>query len=128
MATLGWWAANKHLRVHHSHSVEQEVEWMYAFDIHCNAYLPLFVLLHVAQYLLLPVLCGPSFGAVLLANTLYACGAGAYCYVTFLGYMYLPFLERTEYFLYPIGAVGVLYVLAVVLRINVASAVLGLYL
>jgi hypothetical protein len=30
-------------------SVEQEVEWMYAFDIHCNAYIPGFILLHGVQ-------------------------------------------------------------------------------
>jgi len=28
-----------------SHHVQQRVEWMYAFDIHCNAFLPLFVML-----------------------------------------------------------------------------------
>lgn len=43
------WFSNKHLRVHHAHSVEQEVEWLYAFDIHCNGFFPLFVLLYVVQ-------------------------------------------------------------------------------
>lgn len=30
-------------------SVEQEVEWMYAFDIHCNGFVPVFVLLYVVE-------------------------------------------------------------------------------
>ena len=30
-------------------SVEREVEWLYAFDVHCNAYIPGFILLHVVQ-------------------------------------------------------------------------------
>lgn len=90
VATAGWWFANKHLRVHHSHSVEQEVEWLYAFDIHCNAYFPLFVLLHPVQYLLLPLLLsqgGLAFLGLLLGNALYAGALIAYTYVHFLGYM-----------------------------------------
>ncbi len=30
-------------------SVEKEVEWLYAFDVHCNAYIPGFIILHVLQ-------------------------------------------------------------------------------
>lgn len=38
--------ANRHLTVVQSSShVRQSVEWLYAFDIHCNAFFPLFALL-----------------------------------------------------------------------------------
>ena len=38
--------ANRHLTVHQSTShVRQQVEWLYAFDIHCNAFIPVFVVL-----------------------------------------------------------------------------------
>lgn len=38
--------ANRHLTDHKSSShVRQSVEWLYAFDIHCNAFFPVFVLL-----------------------------------------------------------------------------------
>jgi hypothetical protein len=37
-ATVGRGVANGHLLAHRAHSVEQRVEWLYAFDIHCNAY------------------------------------------------------------------------------------------
>jgi hypothetical protein len=37
-ATLGQSIANTHLLAARSHSVEQRVEWLYAFDIHCNAF------------------------------------------------------------------------------------------
>ena len=30
-------------------SVEKEVEWLYAFDVHCNAYIPGFIILHGVQ-------------------------------------------------------------------------------
>lgn len=43
------WIANSRLLQHRSHSVEQEVEWMYALDIHSNSFFPLFVWLYVVQ-------------------------------------------------------------------------------
>lgn len=49
IASVCWWVANARLRVHHSHSVEQRVEWLYAFDVHCNGFVPFFLLTHVAQ-------------------------------------------------------------------------------
>jgi len=52
--------ANKYLRQRHSHSVEQEVEWMYAFDVHINSYMCSFMLTHVLQYFVLPILLSPS--------------------------------------------------------------------
>jgi hypothetical protein len=46
IASLGREMANRHLTVHQSSShVRQSVEWLYAFDIHCNAFFPVFVLL-----------------------------------------------------------------------------------
>jgi len=46
LATLCREIANRHLTVHSSTShVKQQVEWLYAFDIHCNSFLPVFVLL-----------------------------------------------------------------------------------
>jgi hypothetical protein len=46
VATMGREVANRHLTDHKSSShVRQSVEWLYAFDIHCNAFFPVFVLL-----------------------------------------------------------------------------------
>ncbi len=67
-------------------NVEQEVEWLYAFDIHCNGFFPMFVLLFVAQFFLAPLLLSPDFLATVLANTLYAAAFAYYHYITFLGY------------------------------------------
>ncbi len=50
VASVGSHVANKYLRqASHSHSVQQEVEWMYAFDVHCNAFLCSFLLTYVLQ-------------------------------------------------------------------------------
>jgi hypothetical protein len=47
VASVGRLVANQHLMMSErspSH-VKQDVEWLYAFDVHCNAFVPLFVLL-----------------------------------------------------------------------------------
>ncbi|KAG5189299.1 UNC-50 family-domain-containing protein [Tribonema minus] len=81
-ATAGRALADAHMLVRRAHSVEQRVKWLYAFDIHCNAFLMLFIAVYVGQkFLLLPVLLGRSAGALLLSNALYALGFGAYCYI-----------------------------------------------
>lgn len=128
LATGGWWISNHFFRVQHSHSVEQEVEWVYAFDIHCNAFFPLFVLLYVGQYLFLPLLIDQSLFSIVAGNTLYAVALGYYVYVNFLGYMYLPFLhkEKVTCLLYPAGLVFLLYLCFTILQISVARLVLGI--
>ena len=47
MASVGRLVANQHLMTaeRSSSHVKQNVEWLYAFDVHCNAFVPLFVLL-----------------------------------------------------------------------------------
>ena len=48
VSSAAWYAANRFLRRRNlpSHAVEQHVEWLYAFDVHCNSYFPLFLLLY----------------------------------------------------------------------------------
>ena len=66
------------------------------------------------QFFLLPLVLGQSLIAMLVANTLYAAGFAWYWYITHLGYRALPFLSQTEVFLFPIAAVGLLYVLNII--------------
>jgi hypothetical protein len=37
------------MRQYHSHSVEQDVEWLYAFDVHANAFFCSFLVTYVLQ-------------------------------------------------------------------------------
>ncbi|ETW04624.1 hypothetical protein H310_03819 [Aphanomyces invadans] len=128
-STLTWWCANEFLRLGQPASssarspatdtffVAQAVEWQYAFDIHCNSFFIFFLVVHVLQFLFLPWLLSPSLVSLVVANTIYAVGCGSYVYITFLGYMALPFLHHTERFLYPIVAIGGLYLSSVVLQL-----------
>jgi len=92
-----------------SRHVKQSVEWLYAFDIHCNAFFPFFVVTYGVQFFLLPIVLDDSLFALIVANTLYAIAFSWYFYITHLGYRALPFLKNTEAFLYPIVAVMLLW-------------------
>mmetsp|Transcript_3119 Transcript_3119/g.10306 ORF Transcript_3119/g.10306 Transcript_3119/m.10306 type:complete len:282 (+) Transcript_3119:1359-2204(+) len=107
------------------------VEWLYAFDVHCNAFFVYFVGSYVLHFFLLPITLMPrSFVAMLVANTLHASAFAAYFYVTHVGFRTLPFLQDTEVFLYPaLGALALL-LLSIVLgllgfRLNFSIAALS---
>mmetsp|Transcript_23817 Transcript_23817/g.50525 ORF Transcript_23817/g.50525 Transcript_23817/m.50525 type:complete len:290 (+) Transcript_23817:144-1013(+) len=112
MASVGRLVANQHLMTaeRSSSHVKQNVEWLYAFDVHCNAFVPLFVLLYGVQFFLLPLVLGTSLLSLGVSNTLFAIAFGWYFYITHLGYRALPFLSNTEVFLFPIAAILVIYV------------------
>lgn len=118
VATFSWFISNKYLRTQSFHGVEQRMEWMYAFDIHCNSFFPLFLVLDVLHYFLLPFLIQPTLAATVTSNFLYAVALCYYLYISSLGYSTLPFLLKTEVFLYPSVPVVVTAVVLSVLRIN----------
>ena len=84
----------------------------YAFDVHCNGYFPLFLIVYVTQFFLVPILLKPAFLSTFLANTLYGLACCYYWYITFLGYQVLPFLNKTTIFLYPCVAIGAAYIVS----------------
>lgn len=113
VATIGWAIANFHMR--QGAAVSERVEWLYAFDVHCNSFVPLFILVHVAQFLLLPLLNSESYVSAFMANFLYAVAFCAYFYMTHLGYRTLPFLKGTELYLYPVVAVVIIFLSSLVM-------------
>merc|ERR1712087_240319 len=122
ISSVCWYLANTYLRSKgsHSHTVEQRVEWLYAFDVHCNSYFPVFLALYVAQYLLSPLLLQRTFISSLLSIALYGFSLSYYHYMNFLGYSALPFLDQTDLFLYPIGVICLVAVIAVLFNFNPA--------
>ncbi|XP_059313974.1 uncharacterized protein LOC132064851 [Lycium ferocissimum] len=143
LATCCWFLTNNYLREEapSSHAVEQRVEWqvqnlsitnssytlLYTFDVHCNSFFPMFVLLYVIHYFLSPVLVAHGFIPVLLSNLLFMVGAAYYHYLNFLGYDVLPFLEKTTFFLYPIGIVIVLSPIFILIGFNPSRHFMNIY-
>lgn len=128
VASCGWFIAETYLKVR-KYGIVQNIEWMYAFDIHCNAFFPLFVILYVVQLFLLPVLMQATLLATCLSNALYAGALAYYFFVTSLGYGQLPFLENTEVFLWPAVPIFFLAFLLCLMQVNltrVSIAAMGL--
>lgn len=73
-----------------------------------------------------------SLTATICADLIWAVAFSSYFYISHLGYRALPFLKHTEYFLYPIGVILILFVMVVVCallgyRINVTRQMVGFY-
>ena len=47
------------------------VEWAYAFDVHINAFFPLYLTLYVAQLFLVPVILKTNWVCLWVGNTFY---------------------------------------------------------
>ncbi|ERN05715.1 protein unc-50 homolog isoform X1 [Amborella trichopoda] len=129
LATCCWFLTNTYLREEtpNSHAVEQRVEWLYAFDVHCNSFFPVFVALYVIHYFISPLLVAHGILPALLSNLLFMVAASYYHYLNFLGYDVLPFLEKTTFFLYPIGVVIILSALLVLSGFNPTRYILSFY-
>ena len=55
----------------HSTPADSRVEWAYAFDVHTNAFFPLYLTLYLAQLFLLPVIFKDNWVCLWVGNTLY---------------------------------------------------------
>jgi len=61
IATTFWWVGNTQLRVTSFHgAVRQEIEWAFAWDVHCNGFVPVILIVYVFQFVLLPLLYDPG--------------------------------------------------------------------
>ncbi|XP_010271213.1 PREDICTED: protein unc-50 homolog isoform X2 [Nelumbo nucifera] len=132
VATSAYCAAfltNSYLREEapNSHVVEQRVEWLYAFDVHCNSFFPLFIMLYVIHYFLSPLLVAHGFIPLLLSNLVFMVAISYYHYLNFLGYDVLPFLDKTTFFLYPIGLVFIISPLLILSGFNPTRYVMNIY-
>ena len=108
------------------HAVEQHVEWMYCFDVHCNAFFPFFLITYILQFFFLRVVKSPNLIGRLVGNTIYFSAFCYYSYITFLGYNALPFVKNPLVLLYPIGIAFVVYLISI-FTFNMSSIVFSIY-
>lgn len=86
VATFTWFITNRFLCQSKMMTNDSKVEWAYAFDIHCNSFFPLFLILYIIQFFFLPVLIKSNLVSLLTANLIYLISMAWYCYGTFLGF------------------------------------------
>lgn len=128
VATILWFTSNRLLLSPPSHSTpaDSQVEWAYAFDVHTNAFFPLYLTLYLAQLFLLPVILKDNWVCLWVGNTLYLAAFAQYTYGLYLGLNALPFLVRSELLLSPLLPLFTAYIISL-LGFNVAEHVLGAY-
>eukprot|EP00475_Leptophrys_vorax_P004591 TRINITY_DN12743_c0_g1_i1.p1 TRINITY_DN12743_c0_g1~~TRINITY_DN12743_c0_g1_i1.p1 ORF type:complete len:274 (-),score=52.96 TRINITY_DN12743_c0_g1_i1:56-877(-) len=128
VSTCYWFVTNNFMRiVRRTHNVDQAVEWLYAFDVHCNSYFPLFLVLYVLQLPLCLFLLSDGFLPALFSNLLYAGAFVYYNYLTFLGYESLPFVANPTRLLAPIGLVLICFFFGVLFSFNPTSFMMHMY-
>ncbi|KAG8925720.1 hypothetical protein FRC02_009458 [Tulasnella sp. 418] len=73
IATCLWFLSNQLLRQPPSITVDSSarVEWAYAFDVHTNAFFPLYLALYLAQLFLAPVITKDNWVCLWVGNSLY---------------------------------------------------------
>ncbi|KAF8970439.1 UNC-50-like protein [Flammula alnicola] len=128
VATILWFTANRLLLSPPSHSTpaDSQVEWAYAFDVHTNAFFPLYLTLYLAQLFLLPIILKDNWVCLWVGNTLYLAAFTQYTYGIYLGLNALPFLIRSELLLSPLLPLFTAYIVSL-LGFNVAQHVLRSY-
>ncbi|KNB42980.1 hypothetical protein JH06_3201 [Blastocystis sp. subtype 4] len=87
IATISCYWINHSMRIQRPHSPEQFVEWLYALDIHFNAFFPALLIMGVLQYVILPFIVRAQFMSTFVADIACIAAICYYCYITFLGYM-----------------------------------------
>ncbi|KAI8094728.1 UNC-50 [Thamnidium elegans] len=127
VATFTWFVTNRFLSQSNMMTNDQRVEWAYAFDIHCNSFFPLFLILYVVQFFFLPLLIKSNWVCLIASNLVYLVSMTWYCYGTFLGFNVLPFLVHTELLLYPIISFIIGFIVLTVFGINIGENVIGFY-
>ncbi|KAK8792051.1 hypothetical protein WA158_005428 [Blastocystis sp. Blastoise] len=118
VATATWYIMNSFFRRQLPHSPIQSVEWMYSYDIHFNACFPFLLVFGVIQYFLLPIITKPTFFATLIANFIILASFGIYWFITFMGYLYLPFIYNPEVLFLPFLVLAVIIILCTVFKTN----------
>eukprot|EP01071_Lankesteria_metandrocarpae_P010180 Lankesteria_metandrocarpae@DN5304_c1_g1_i1.p1 len=111
-----------------SRSAAGMVEWMYCFDIHCNACVPFFTASCLLQFLFLPVLIQPSLAPCILSNGVWCLGSCSYVYITSLGFARLPYLRNTEKFMYPVPLVMFSLLVLTLMGVNMSRTTVNIFL
>jgi len=128
ISTVLWFISNRLLLSPPSHSTPADsyVEWAYVFDVHTNAFFPLYLTLYLAQLFLLPIILRHNWVCLWVGNTLYLAAFAQYIYGIYLGLNALPFLIRSELLLSPLLPLFTAYIISL-LGFNVAAYVLAVY-
>ena len=139
VATACWTIANRLCAPQTlPHSIMQQVEWLYAWDVACAAFVPLFLCLDVAQFVLLPLVLAPESGvavgvvgvfaekwiSAVVANAIYGIAGVLFWHSIFRGLVELTFVRRATIFLMPGLVCACAGTVCIVFQVNIANILL----
>lgn len=146
IATIGWIFANKFLLQSDAHIMGESLsnnsilnfihkfivfdsilEWSYCFDVHCNAYLIIWLCLYFIQFFFIPLITMNNIFSTIIGNSLYFIALSYYFLITFYGYNALPFLQKTEYLLAPVILFVITWLILTISGINIANIMCDSY-
>ncbi|AMD19360.1 HBR459Wp [Eremothecium sinecaudum] len=111
MATMFWIVLNRS-NFKFKSAKQSQVEWAYCFDVHCDAFLIILVLLYFLQFFLQPLINLHKWIGLFVGNTLYCGAIGHYFVLTFYGYSQMTFVRNVNFILLPTVVIAVVYLIS----------------
>lgn len=96
----------------------EALEFGYCFDVSIRAFFPVYVLLYIVQYILMPAIDHSNRASMFVANALYLAAGVYWSLITFLGFNSLSYLHHTQLLLSPIGLFVLIWLVCTVSGIN----------
>ncbi len=79
-------------------TTNQTIEFIYAFDIHCNGFVPMYTFCGIIPFIFIGITSKDNYMIqVLLTNASLCIGILYYSYVTFISYFSLPFVRKNKF-------------------------------
>ncbi|KAI3389604.1 hypothetical protein SNEBB_006313 [Seison nebaliae] len=100
----------------------EDIEWAYSFDVQINAFLPLFIILHLFQIFFFPILTNyaHSIVATMFSNSMWLIALHYYFIIIFLGFKTISNVKHTEIMLTPLILCYVVYVISILFNWNLS--------
>ena len=126
---INYQLAVKYLRYQNAYGEEksQKLEFLYCWDLHCNSFFPLFMIIYVLQFFGIPFLTMDNFISALVSNLIHCFAFSYYHFITCKGFSALGFIQNAEIYLAPIILYVPLFILFIALRINPTTVMLNLF-
>ena len=79
-------------------TTNQNIEFIYAFDIHCNGFVPMYAFCSIIPFIFIGITSKDNFMIeTLFTNSSLCIGILYYSYVTFISYFSLPFVRKNKF-------------------------------
>ncbi len=76
----------------------QNIEFIYAFDIHCNGFVPMYTFCSIIPFIFIGITSKDNYMIeILFTNSSLCIGILYYSYVTFISYFSLPFVRKNKF-------------------------------